>query len=86
MIPAEVEQPSPRILFRTTSSKALKEEVDLSGEAREMAHIREKALKQRIARRYNYAVIPQRFEEGDLVLRHVDIGPPTLGQGKFATN
>ena len=69
MIPIKVEEPSPRVIFRAMSSESLKEEIDLSGKAKEMAHIWEKALKQRITKRYNSAVIPRKFEEGDLVLR-----------------
>ena len=45
MIPMEVGEPSPRIIFRYMSSESIREEIDLSSEAREMAHIREKALK-----------------------------------------
>ena len=67
MILVEVQEPSPRVIFQTTSSEALREEIDLSDEAREMAHIQKKALKQKIAKGYNSAVIPRRFE-GDLVL------------------
>ena len=47
---------------------------------------RRKALKQRIAKRYNSTVIPYKFEEGDLVLWCANIEPPTLGQGKLTTN
>ena len=46
----------------------MREEVDLSNEAREMTYIREQALKQRVAKRYNSSVVPRKFEEGDLVL------------------
>ena len=45
MIPMEVEEPSPRVIFWSTSSESIREEIDLSSEARKMAHIREKALK-----------------------------------------
>ena len=86
MIPIEVEEPSPRVIFRVISSQALWEKADLTGEAREMTHIRKKALKQRIANRDNFAVVPQRFEEGDWVLRHTNIGLPPPGQGKLAAN
>ena len=86
MISVEVEEPCLRIIFRSTSSQALRKEVDLASEVREMTHIREKALKQRIANRYNSAIIPWIFQEGDLVLRRANIGPPSLGQGKLAAN
>ena len=45
MISVEIEGPSPRVIFQTMSSEALREEIDLSGKAREMAYIREKVLK-----------------------------------------
>ena len=73
----EVEEPSPRVIFRAMSSHALWEETDLTSEAREMVHTQEKALKQRIATRYNFAVAPRKFEKGDLVLQHANMGPPT---------
>ena len=44
MISVEVKELSPRVIFQSTSSRALREEVDLANEAREMAHILEKAL------------------------------------------
>ena len=40
MIPIEVGEPSPRLIFRNTNSQSMREELDLSGEAREMAYIR----------------------------------------------
>ena len=52
MILVEVEEPSPRTVFRATNPGALSEEVDLTGEVREITHIQEGALKQRIAKRY----------------------------------
>ena len=73
MILVEVEEPSPRVIFQAISSDALKEEINLSNEASEMAHIREKALKQRIAKRYNSMVAPCKFEKGDFTLRHDNI-------------
>ena len=47
-----------QVMFLSMSSQALREEADLANKAREMAHIREKALKHRIANRYNVDVIP----------------------------
>ena len=58
MIPIEVGEPSPRLIFRNTNSQSMREKLDLSGEAREMAYIREQALKQRVAKRYNSSVVP----------------------------
>ena len=64
----------------------MKEEIDLSSEAREMAYIREKALKQRVAKRYNSSIVPRKFKEGDLVLRRANIEQPIPGHGKLTTN
>ena len=64
----------------------MREEIDLSSKARKMAHIREKALKLRVAKRYNSSMIPHKFKEGDLVLQRTNIEPPTLSQGKLASN
>ena len=86
IILVEVGEPSPRVIFRSTSSKSIREQIDLSSEAREMVHIREKALKQRVTKRYNSSVVPQKFELGDLVLHRANIGSPTLGHGKLAAN
>ncbi|XP_015934190.1 uncharacterized protein LOC107460346 [Arachis duranensis] len=59
---------------------------DLVDETKQMAHLTEIAIKQRIALRYNNKVLKRSLGEGDLVLRRNDIGPPTPGEGKLATN
>ena len=64
----------------------MREEIDLSNEAKEMAYIREKTLKQRVVKSYNSSMVPCKFEEGDLVLQCASIGPLTLGQGKLIAN
>ena len=58
MILIEVEEPSLTVVFQSTSSQVVQKEADLTEETREMAHIREKALKQRVANRYNSAIVP----------------------------
>ena len=63
MIPVEIEELSPQVMFQHTSSKSLREESDLTNEAREMAHIREKALKHRITQRYNSEVIVESLKK-----------------------
>ena len=68
MMLVELEEPSPRVILWATNSEALQEEVDLSSEAGEIVHIWEKSLKQRITRKYKFAIDPQKFEEGDFVL------------------
>ncbi|XP_072075865.1 uncharacterized protein [Arachis hypogaea] len=83
VIPVEIGEPSPRLLLREGSEAV---EKDLVDETRQMAHLTETAIKQRIALRYNGKVIKRNLGEGDLVLRRINIGPPTLGEGKLATN
>ncbi|XP_072087337.1 uncharacterized protein [Arachis hypogaea] len=80
IIPVEIEEPSPRLLLGGV------EEADLVDEAREMAHLSETALKQRIALRYNAKVLKREFEQSDLVLRRNDVGLPTPGERKLAAN
>ncbi|XP_057756348.1 uncharacterized protein LOC130975594 [Arachis stenosperma] len=83
VIPVEIGEPSPRLLLKGVEETV---EKDLIDEAREMAHLTETALKQRIALRYNTKVLKREFEPDDLVLRRNDIGPPTPGEGKLAAN
>ncbi|XP_072084544.1 uncharacterized protein [Arachis hypogaea] len=83
VIPVEIGEPSPRLLLAGVDEAV---EKDLVEETREMAHLSETALKQRIALRYNAKVLGREFEERDLVLRRNDIDLPTPGEGKMAAN
>ncbi|XP_057734067.1 uncharacterized protein LOC130949335 [Arachis stenosperma] len=83
VIPVEIGEPSPRLLLKGVEEAV---EKDLIDEAREMTHLAETALKQRMALRYNTKVLKRKFEPNDLVLRRNDIGPPTPGAGKLAAN
>ncbi|XP_072071610.1 uncharacterized protein [Arachis hypogaea] len=83
VIPVEIGEPSPRLLLGE-GNEAI--EKDLVDETRQMAHLIETAIKQRIALRYNGKVLRRSLGEGDLVLRRNDIGPPTLGEGKLDAN
>ncbi|XP_072060205.1 uncharacterized protein [Arachis hypogaea] len=83
VIPVEIGEPSPRLLLEG-GSEAI--EKDLADETREMAHLTEAAIKQRIALRYNGKVLKRSLGEGNLVLRRNDIGPPIPGEGKLAAN
>ncbi|XP_057760925.1 uncharacterized protein LOC130981349 [Arachis stenosperma] len=83
VIPVEIGEPSPRLLLKGVEEAV---EKDLIDEVREMAHLTETALKQRMALRYNTKVLKREFEPNDLVLRRNDIGPPTPGAGKLAAN
>nr|XP_025703592.1 uncharacterized protein LOC112805418 [Arachis hypogaea] len=83
VIPVEIGEPSPRLLLKGVGEAV---EKDLIDEAREMAHLTETALKQRMALRYNTKVLKREFEPNDLILRRNDIGLPTPGEGKLAAN
>ncbi|RDX60863.1 hypothetical protein CR513_60966, partial [Mucuna pruriens] len=73
MILVEIGEPSPRTaLFELgENEEELRANLDLLQEAREIAHIREYAMKARVARKYDRGVIPRNFEAGDLVLKKV---------------
>ncbi|XP_072086741.1 uncharacterized protein [Arachis hypogaea] len=83
MILVEIGESSPRLLLKGVGESV---EKDLVDEAREMAHLSEVALKQRMALCYNNKVLRREFEENDIVLRRNDIGLPTQGEGKLAAN
>ncbi|XP_057730205.1 uncharacterized protein LOC130945514 [Arachis stenosperma] len=83
MIPVKIGEPNPRLLLKGVEEAV---EKDLIDEAREMAHLAEVALKQRIALRYNANVLKREFKKDDLVLRRNDIGLTTQGEGKLAAN
>ncbi|XP_025625411.1 uncharacterized protein [Arachis hypogaea] len=79
----EIGEPSPRLLLKGVEEAV---EKDLIDEAREMAHLAETALKQRMALRYNAKALKRKFGENDLVLRRNDVGPTTPGEGKLTAN
>ncbi|XP_072080964.1 uncharacterized protein [Arachis hypogaea] len=83
IIPVEIGEPSPRLLLGGVEEAV---EKDLVDEAREMAHLSETALKQRMALRYNAKVLKREFEQNDLVLQRNYVGLPTPGKGKLAAN
>ncbi|XP_015948695.1 uncharacterized protein LOC107473628 [Arachis duranensis] len=83
VIPVEIGEPSPRLLLKGVDEAV---EKDLIEETREMAHLAEATLKQRMALRYNAKALKRMFEENDLVLRRNDIGPSTSGEGKLTAN
>ncbi|XP_025664656.1 uncharacterized protein [Arachis hypogaea] len=83
VISVEIGEPSPRLLLAGVEEAVDKDLVD---EVREMAHLSEVVLKQRIALRFNTKVLRREFEERDLVLRRNDVGLPTPGEEKLAAN
>ncbi|RDX95532.1 Tf2-9, partial [Mucuna pruriens] len=59
-------------LFEPSENETeLRENLDMLQEVREAAHIREFAIKTRVAKMYNRRVIPRSFKPQDLVLRKV---------------
>ncbi|RDX96069.1 Tf2-9, partial [Mucuna pruriens] len=73
MILVEIGEPSPRTaLFEPSKNEEeLRANLDLIQEAREIAHVKEYAIKARAARKYNQKVIPREFIAGDLVLKKI---------------
>ncbi|XP_016173723.1 uncharacterized protein LOC107616257 [Arachis ipaensis] len=83
IIHVEIGEPSPRLLLGGAEEAV---EKDLVDETREMTHLSETAMKQRMALRYNAKVLKRDFEPSNLVLRRNDVGLPTPGEEKLATN
>ncbi|RDY13152.1 Tf2-9, partial [Mucuna pruriens] len=73
MILVEIGEPSPRAtLFEPgRNEEELRVNLDMLQEVREIAHVREYAIKARADRKYDRRVIPCKFKPGDLVLRRV---------------
>ncbi|RDY04799.1 Tf2-9, partial [Mucuna pruriens] len=73
MIPVEIGEPSPRTaLFAPGENEdELRENLDMLQEIREIAHVREYAVKARVARKYDQTVIPRSFKLHELVLRKI---------------
>ncbi|XP_072076828.1 uncharacterized protein [Arachis hypogaea] len=78
VILVEVGEPSLRILLGGSEEAV---EKDLIDETREMAHLTEVVLKQRVSLRYNSQVLKRDFEANDLVIRRNDIGLRLQGRG-----
>ncbi|RDX78443.1 Tf2-8, partial [Mucuna pruriens] len=76
VIPVEIGEPSPKTaLFEPTANEdELRANLDLLQEIREIAHIKEYAVKTRVARKYDRRVVYRDFQEGDLVLRKATLG------------
>ena len=68
--------------FRANAGK-LREELEFLDEVRSEAALKEAALKQKVAARYNKRVVPREFEVGDLVLRR---NMKNSDEGKLAAN
>ena len=86
--PSKDEEGSPSVIHynEEANSQLQREELDLLPEIREIARIREEALKRRMASRYNQKVVPRGFAENDLILIQNDIRTTRPGEGKLAAN
>ncbi|RDX65933.1 Retrovirus-related Pol polyprotein from transposon 17.6, partial [Mucuna pruriens] len=73
VIPVEIGEPSARTEFfePEANETELRANLDMVQEVREAAHIREFAIKARVAKLYNQRVIPRKFGPRDLVLRRI---------------
>ncbi|RDX97003.1 hypothetical protein CR513_20282, partial [Mucuna pruriens] len=71
VIPVEIGEPSIRTtLFEPNANEGeLRANLDMLQEVREAAHIREFAIKSRVAKLYNRRVVSRSFRPQDLVLR-----------------
>ncbi|RDY09242.1 hypothetical protein CR513_06424, partial [Mucuna pruriens] len=73
MIPVEIGEPSPWMaLFEPNENEEeLRVNLDMLQDVREIAHVREYAIKARVARKYDKRIMPREFKLQDLVLRKV---------------
>ncbi|XP_072073878.1 uncharacterized protein [Arachis hypogaea] len=88
MMPIEVNKESLRVRFydEVGNIRAQTEELDILPEVREQARIKEEALKQRMALRYNKKAIKRSFATNDLPLIRNDIGTQKSSERKLAAN
>ena len=70
----------------TLNDNLIREDLDLLNEDREITHIHEQALKDRIAKGYDKSVRRRSFQVGDLVMRKAYIGGKNSKYGKLAPN
>ncbi|RDY04816.1 hypothetical protein CR513_11420, partial [Mucuna pruriens] len=75
VIPVEIGESSPRtaLFDPTVNEEELRSNLDLLQETREIAHIKEYAVKARAARKYDRRMIHRDFREGGLVLRKITL-------------
>ncbi|KAK2996907.1 hypothetical protein RJ639_025764 [Escallonia herrerae] len=88
MLPVEIGVPTIRALHfsELNNDVGLRANLDLVEEARTQAHIRSVIVKQRVARYYNQKVRSKQFNEGDLVLRKLEVSNPKAATGKLSPN
>ncbi|KAK3039298.1 hypothetical protein RJ639_026682 [Escallonia herrerae] len=88
MLPVEIGVSTIRALhFHEVNNEAgLRANLDLLDETRTQAHERSVVIKQRVARYYNQRVRSKQFQEGDLVLRKLEVSDPKAATGKLSPN
>ncbi|XP_072054249.1 uncharacterized protein [Arachis hypogaea] len=88
LIPVEIRMPTLRaeLYNQNRNNDARSTDLDLIDEEREMAAIRQRAMKQLIQRRHDKKVIPRAFEHGELVLRKTEEARKPQAHGKLAAN
>ncbi|KAK2996418.1 hypothetical protein RJ639_026444 [Escallonia herrerae] len=88
MLPVEIGVPTIRALHfsELNNDVGLRANLDLVEEARTQAHVRSVIVKQRVARYYNQKVRSKQFNEGDLVLRKLEVSNPKAATGKLSPN
>ncbi|XP_072060408.1 uncharacterized protein [Arachis hypogaea] len=88
LIPIEVGIPTLRteLYNELNNLHARNTELDLAEETRELAAIRQRAIKQITEKKHNKRVSPRAFTEGDLVLRRTEEARRPPAHGKLAAN
>ncbi|KAK3043551.1 hypothetical protein RJ639_002130 [Escallonia herrerae] len=88
MLPVEIGVPTIRALHfsELNNDVGLRVNLDLVEEARTQAHVRSVIIKQRVARYYSQKVRSKQFNEGDLVLRKLEVSNPKAATGKLSPN
>ncbi|KAK3035374.1 hypothetical protein RJ639_033658 [Escallonia herrerae] len=88
MLPVEIGVPTIRALHfsELNNDVGLRANLDLVEEARTQAHVRSVIVKQRVAQYYNQKVRSKQFNEGDLVLRKLEVSNPKAATGKLSPN
>ncbi|KAK3002057.1 hypothetical protein RJ639_021347 [Escallonia herrerae] len=88
ILPVEIGVPTIRALHfsELNNDVGLRANLDLVEVARTQAHVRSVNVKQRVARYYNQKVRSKQFNEGDLVLRKLEVSNPKAATGKLSPN
>ncbi|KAK3001122.1 hypothetical protein RJ639_022192 [Escallonia herrerae] len=88
LLPVGIGVPTMRALHfnEVNNEDGLRANLDLVEEARTQAHVRSVVIKQRVARYYNQRVRSRQFQEGDLVLRKLEVSDPKAATGKLSPN